>query len=251
LKALCPECDAGRDEQRRRCEAARTAGFSGGWSSTPEAHRLSRERTAAKEGRVLEPYIPQAERNRRGRMLDAERLAHRIRSLWVSEWLRPFREQLQNDLYWTDAAHRKAKKSWWRNEYAKHREREVARVVAYKRANPDRNNQWTQIRLERERDAADGTVTRDAIARLKYGATNCAYCGCALKEKQTDHMIPLVLGGEHSMRNIAIVCSECNGRKARLSYEEWLDRVDAQHRERVLALYYERYGEPGHGAVAA
>ena len=32
--------------------------------------------------------------------------------------------------------------------------------------------------------------------------------------KQTDHMVPLVLAGEHSLRNIVIVCPPCNGRKS-------------------------------------
>jgi hypothetical protein len=251
LKALCPDCDANwiarKEEERRRNEAARGAGFSRGWSSTPEAHRIQRERDAAKQGRVLEPYVPQAERNWHGRMLDAERLADRIRSWWAREWLRPFRDQLENELYWTDTAYREAAKARWRVRHAKQREREVARVLAYKRTNSERNAEWTQTRLARERHAADGTVTPEAIAQLKREASNCAYCGCGLDEKQTDHMIPLVLGGEHSLRNIVIVCPQCNGKKARLSYEEWVDRIDAQHRERVLALYCERYA----GALAA
>jgi hypothetical protein len=64
-----------------------------------------------------------------------------------------------------------------------------------------------------------------------------------LSDKQTDHMIPLVLAGEHSLRNIVIVCPPCNGRKARLSYEEWMERVEPEHKQRVMAVYRERYGE--------
>ncbi len=106
-----------------------------------------------------------------------------------------------------------------------------------------RNREWSTSRREREDVSADGTVTPGAIARLKESAHNCAYCGGSLIEKQTDHMIPLVLGGEHALRNIVITCPSCNGRKARLSYQEWLDRIEPQHRERTLALYYERYGD--------
>jgi len=49
--------------------------------------------------------------------------------------------------------------------------------------------------------------------------------------------------GEHSLRNIVIVCRACNGKKSALTYEAWIDRIDPQHRERVTALYQERYGE--------
>ena len=83
----------------------------------------------------------------------------------------------------------------------------------------------------------DGSVTPDIIARMKAAATHCAYCGCVLSDKQTDHMIPLVLAGEHSLRNIVIVCPPCNGRKARLSYEEWIERVVPEHKQRVMAVY--------------
>jgi hypothetical protein len=55
-------------------------------------------------------------------------------------------------------------------------------------------------------------------------------------------MIPIALGGEHSLRNIVIVCPNCNGRKATLSYEKWIERIEPQHRARVVAVYQERYG---------
>src|SRR5581483_9472558 len=80
-----------------------------------------------------------------------------------------------------------------------------------------------------------------AIRKLKRAATHCVYCGGRLIWKQTDHMVPLALGGEHSLRNIVIVCPDCNARKARLSYAEWVERVEPQHRGRVVELYRMRY----------
>lgn len=82
---------------------------------------------------------------------------------------------------------------------------------------------------------------KEAARKRTEAAQLCAYCGVRLIRKQTDHMIPLALGGEHSLRNIVIVCPDCNARKAGLSYAEWVDRVEPQHRQRVLALYHERY----------
>jgi 5-methylcytosine-specific restriction endonuclease McrA len=250
LKNLCPECDADyaarRNQAEERNRVAAAAGYNRGWSSTPEYNRLQRELNAAKEGRTLEAYIPQAERERIGRMVDADKYADRLRARWMREWLAPFRKS-DRELYRTDPEYRERQKAHYREHYRRHRHEEVARVAAYKRAHADRNLEWTFLRKEREAILADGTASHEAIAQLKREARHCAYCRCALFDKQTDHMIPLVLGGEHSLRNIVIVCPTCNGRKGRLSYEEWIDRVDAQHRARLLALYRERYGE----AVAA
>ena len=55
-------------------------------------------------------------------------------------------------------------------------------------------------------------------------------------------MVAVVLGGAHSLRNIVIVCPACNGKKGRLTYPEWIERVAPEHRWRVAALYVERYG---------
>ncbi len=51
--------------------------------------------------------------------------------------------------------------------------------------------------------------------------------------KQTDHMTPLALGGDHSLRNIVIVCPGCN-RKGSLNYAEWIERVEPEHKARAI-----------------
>ncbi len=60
-------------------------------------------------------------------------------------------------------------------------------------------------------------------------------------------MIAVCHGGEHSRRNVVIVCRRCNGKKASLTYSDWLDRIAPQHRGRAFALFNQRYGL---GAVA-
>jgi len=137
------------------------------------------------------------------------------------------------------SAHAAEQREW----YARHRQQEVARHLNWKAANPARISEYGRTRLEREREGADGTATIEAIAELKRATTHCAYCGSQLVRKQTDHMHPVGLGGEHSLRNIVIVCPDCNARKATLSYEKWIDRVAPQHRARVASLHVERYGQ--------
>jgi hypothetical protein len=239
LRALCPCCDEKNEAARQRNKVAREAGYYG-WSATPEYKRLQREADAAKEGRALPPYLPQSERNRQGAMLRAERLAGQIRKRWALEWLAPYRLS-EREMYQTDPDFRERVKAEYRSSYSRRRVTERARVKRYKAAHWDRKLAQDERRAMRLLDHSDGTATAAAIAKLKQDSTRCAYCDCHLEEKQTDHMIPLVLGGAHSLRNIVIVCPDCNARKARLDYAEWIERVEPEHRARVVALYLERF----------
>lgn len=130
-----------------------------------------------------------------------------------------------------------------RQYYERHRQQEVVRALAWKAANPERVHEYDQTRKERIQTTDDGTATPIAIAQLKREASHCAYCGSRLLVKQTDHMTPLSLGGAHSRRNIVIVCPDCNGKKHNLSYADWIERVEARYRGRVVALWAARFGE--------
>jgi 5-methylcytosine-specific restriction endonuclease McrA len=146
--------------------------------------------------------------------------------------------------YWVDEGFREERKAYSRERYATLTDSEVERVRAYKHEHPDKNVAWNVTRLRREWDLSDGTVTRDTITALKVNASECAYCAKPLddRDKVTDHMNPLCLGGEHSIRNIVIVCRSCNGRKATLSFTEWLNRLSPDRHDAVAALWVERYG---------
>lgn len=239
LKALCPECDRALEAHRQNTAAAREAGFAC-WSSTPEYKRKQREAEASRLGRAMSPYVSKRERIRIARLRRAEQYADKIRTEWAADWLSPFDLSL-DELYWKDSEFREQKKAETRDRYWQRRDQQVARTRAYKTAHPDRVYIQHETRRGRIQEYSDGTATTQSIARLKHDATHCAYCGTVLLRKHTDHMIPLALGGAHSLRNIVIVCPDCNGRKASLSYREWTERVAPQHRPRVLAVFLERY----------
>ena len=190
--------------------------------------RAQREREAKAQGRE---YIPHDVQVFQSAMAKAEREADRLRARWAAAYLRPFRVLSKKDLA-----------AYQRSHYNRHRIQELHRGQRYKLDNPARKAVWDSVRKLREADQSDGSVTRLSIARMKRGARLCAYCGCTLHHKQTDHMIPLALGGEHSLRNFVIVCPDCNQRKHALSYEEWIERVDPKHRDHVVALMETRYG---------
>jgi 5-methylcytosine-specific restriction endonuclease McrA len=238
LKALCPACDDKNEAARQRNEVARSAGYRGWWG-TPEYKRQQRDADAVKEGRTLPPYLPQSERNRQGAMLQAERLAEQIRRRWAAQWLAPLRAAL----YQSDPLFREEKKARSRAEYWAHLDQSRLKTARYKREHRDLASLHEARRNRRIAEASDGTLTLDFIAVLKRRARRCAYCDSAVfpSDKVTDHMIPLCRGGEHSLRNLVICCRRCNARKARLSYAEWIERIEPEHRTRVAALYRMRY----------
>jgi 5-methylcytosine-specific restriction endonuclease McrA len=142
-----------------------------------------------------------------------------------------------------DVAERAAEKALHaREHYAQHRLQEKARTRRYKLAHPERKQAMDAMRSARIHGQSDGSASPSAIKKLKDAAKNCAYCGARLFRKQTDHMNPLALGGEHAARNIVIVCQDCNQRKHALSYEQWIERVDPRHRSPVVNLFASRYG---------
>ena len=50
----------------------------------------------------------------------------------------------------------------------------------------------------------------------------CAYCGIESLELTQDHVVPLGLGGEHTMENVIPACKPCNSAKCKLPVEEFL-----------------------------
>lgn len=62
-----------------------------------------------------------------------------------------------------------------------------------------------------------------------------------------DHMDPLSRGGQDSIRNTVYVCSGCNLAKGRLLFVDWLDKLDAPHRNRARQLYEGKHGHAPEG----
>jgi 5-methylcytosine-specific restriction endonuclease McrA len=130
-----------------------------------------------------------------------------------------------------------------RKNYQKDGAQERLRTAAYKSTHRDQMLEHEQTRQARIAATCDGTATKESVQKAKAGASRCAYCDCPFEDarKQTDHMVALCHGGEHSLRNIVIVCRPCNARKASLTYEQWIERVEPEHRLRVQRLWVTRH----------
>lgn len=104
-------------------------------------------------------------------------------------------------------------------------------------------------------------------SKLREERDFCPYCGESLNKLEAfsswnsegkfiqflhlDHMEPLQLGGEDSFRNAVIVCHDCNLKKGKALFKEWLPKLEPKFREIARAIYLSKMGcspedfEPG------
>ncbi len=246
LHKLCPSCDQIESERRAAVAEARARGYES-VANTPEYKRKQAEREAARQGRSMGDYVRKAEREHRALMLRADREARRVQRRYFNALLLKWnRIVLTSPEVAEEIREEHAAQS--RKYYHQNLQRSRRKSSTYKAAHQEGAILCQEIRTGRMKATDDGTLTVPVVRKLKAQASRCAYCDnpfVLAGEKQTDHMIALCHGGEHSMRNVVIVCRRCNGRKARLTYEQWLDRIEPQHRGRALALFNMRYGLGG------
>ena len=93
-------------------------------------------------------------------------------------------------------------------------------------------------------------------ATLYVAQSTCPYCGGRLgplpilepeaaEEGQSahlDHMDPLSLGGEDSVRNALYVCRACNLAKGKRPFVDWLAMLTPTYREIARRIYQEKHG---------
>jgi hypothetical protein len=80
----------------------------------------------------------------------------------------------------------------------------------------------------------------------------CPYCHTKFSEVipnsfnpahiHLDHMDPLTLGGEHSIRNTVNCCGPCNIKKGNLRFTNWLRKLNPEKQESARQIYIEKHG---------
>ena len=73
----------------------------------------------------------------------------------------------------------------------------------------------------------------------------CPYCGVELKrDSHIDHMNPLELGGEESIKNAVFCCSSCNIKKGSKPFLMWLKQLKPKYRKIAREIYTAKHGYP-------
>jgi 5-methylcytosine-specific restriction endonuclease McrA len=72
------------------------------------------------------------------------------------------------------------------------------------------------------------TISQKALEELLERYENkCSYCGIEVRQRDNlhmDHIIPLKLGGPHTIENLAPACKTCNLEKGSMTKEEFLEK---------------------------
>lgn len=103
---------------------------------------------------------------------------------------------------------------WNGGSIAARRRRQDKAVIynkEYRRQNPEKVREYASTRKGRKLSC----LPRGTIPRLfKLQKKRCAVCRCKLGSNyHVDHIVPLMLGGEHVPSNLQILCPTCNVRK--------------------------------------
>lgn len=139
----------------------------------------------------------------------------------------------------TPEQRREANRIRSKQRYLANRDAQIARVSAYKKRHPNKNNDWSHRRRARLIGGFMGPVDLGAV---KASRKSCLYCLTPVTPEtaQADHVIAIALGGEHTMRNLVAACASCNGRKRDRPLVEWLGMLAPERRSVVERLCAER-----------
>lgn len=123
-----------------------------------------------------------------------------------------------------DASARKAKR---RAEDPEWHAEELAKLKAWKKANPERSRLGKRLHDKRRTafmvENGKCTFTEEEWHQLlKIYNYRCFYCGQRGGSKTRDHIVPLAKGGEHTMENIVPCCASCNSHKRQLDLKEFI-----------------------------
>lgn len=101
-----------------------------------------------------------------------------------------------------------------RKSSSKYPDRKLAQKKKYRAEHPEKILEWVENRRARK-NGNGGTISTKEWQELKekYNFT----CLCCKKENlklTMDHIIPLALGGRHSIENLQPLCGSCNSMKS-------------------------------------
>lgn len=102
-----------------------------------------------------------------------------------------------------------------RNEsyYKTNKEKVRLLVRSYAKKNPDKVKIYSENKRSRKFGSRDRVSLDEWNAILNRFGHKCLCCGKEGIKLTQDHVIPLTLGGRHSIDNIQPLCTSCNSRK--------------------------------------
>jgi 5-methylcytosine-specific restriction endonuclease McrA len=131
------------------------------------------------------------------------------------EQRRRHREKHRDELIARDRAYyekNKARLNAWQTEYNRtNREAYLAKMRAWRKANPEKVQVWVRNRRAKLKGLAGKHTIDDVRALLSSQQGMCVYCKSDIRKQfQVDHIMPVSLGGSNSRSNLQLLCKQCN-----------------------------------------
>lgn len=104
------------------------------------------------------------------------------------------------------------------------REAHLKQAAKWRANNPEKVKVHVLNRRALKLSTSDGTVTAKVVKDL-YNQSTCHYCGESTPryDRTIDHKVPLSRGGCHSIDNVVMACSGCNGSKGTMTDFEFVE----------------------------
>lgn len=156
---------------------------------------------------------------------------------WIKEW-KAERQRLEGfDPLETKRANARdgARQRYWADPEAGRQKSQ-----AFKHSRPDYRERWNAKRGALEKELSDGTITREAVAKLFVQSVRCPYCGdpYSKSRRSLDHITPLAKANGrklHSITNVLVCCLICNHQKRTRSLNEFLGEIrKSKTRKRIV-----------------
>lgn len=90
-----------------------------------------------------------------------------------------------------------------------------------------------------EREALATLTLSQWKSCLNYFDNKCAYCGVGKSDLTQEHFVPVVRGGEYTVKNIIPACGSCNFSKCAKDFFDWYPthKFYSKKRERKILKY--------------
>lgn len=103
----------------------------------------------------------------------------------------------------------------------------------------DEHGQWGNPRRRREKAAGRAARRFKTASRLIATGGICPLCQVETDAFETDHIVPISMGGSDDDDNLRLICGRCNSRKGARTDAEWLVALERRQADPFANLSQE------------
>lgn len=101
--------------------------------------------------------------------------------------------------------------------------KECQKIYVSLNGNREKRKSWIS-------ETDDGTLNNEVLRNMYSESKHCLICKTAIKwrDKNLDHIVPLSKGGAHSIKNVMIICKDCNTKKSNKDFLDFFSSLNPE-----------------------